>query len=200
MKVKVYIEGGGNSKALKAKCREGFRSFFEKASLSGRMPRTIACGGRGAAFNMFQIAWRSRKADDFIVLLVDSEDPIAPGAGRWQHLTGRDGWAKPHDATDEHAHLMVHCMESWFLTDTDCLASYFGDGFNANALPGHREIEEVAKKDVLDALKNATRRSRKGEYGKGRHSFDVLERIDPDKVLAASPHATCLLETLREKA
>ena len=200
MKVKVYVEGGGDSKDLRARCRRGFSSFFEKAGLAGRMPRIIACGGRGSAFDRFRTALGARRDDEFIVLLVDSEGPVAEGSGTWEHLAGRDGWDTPADAADEHAHLMVQCMEAWFLPDRDCLAAFFGHGFNRNLLPAMREIEEVAKNDVLVGLRNATRQSRKGEYGKGSHSFDILERIDPAKVLAVSPHAECLIGTLREKA
>ena len=90
MKVKVHVEGGGDGKALRTKCRRGFRSFFEKANLAGRMPRVIACGGRAGAFDRFRTALRARKAHEFIVLLVDSEAPVAPGSGPWQHLERRD--------------------------------------------------------------------------------------------------------------
>ena len=200
VKVKVIVEGGGDGKALKVKCRQGFRSFFEKASLAGRMPRITAGGSRATAFDMFRTAWVSRKAEDFIVLLVDSEDPVAVGSGPWQHLAWRDGWDRPGEVTDEHAHLMVQCMEVWFLADKESLAAYFGHDFNRNALPGAQEIEEVAKADVLEGLKNATRGCKKGQYGKGRHSFDILEQTDPTKVFNASPHARRLLETLRDKA
>ena len=51
MKVKVYVEGGGDGKDLRTKCRRGFSSFFEKADLVGRMPQVIACGGRAKAFD-----------------------------------------------------------------------------------------------------------------------------------------------------
>ena len=200
MKVKVYVEGGGDGKALRTKCRKGFRSFFEKANLAGRMPRVIACGGRARAFDRFCTALRARKAHEFIVLLVDSEVPVAPGSGPWQHLERRDRWEKPHDAADEHAHLMVQCMEAWFLADQEGLAAFFGQGFDRNALPGHQGIEEVAKADVFNALKNATRDCRKGRYGKGRYSFDILEQIDVEKVLDASPHARLMVATLQEKA
>ncbi|WP_156013419.1 hypothetical protein [Thioalkalivibrio sp. HK1] len=46
MKIKIYVEGGGDIKVLKTKCRKGFRNFFRKAGLDGRMPRVVACGGR----------------------------------------------------------------------------------------------------------------------------------------------------------
>ena len=112
VKVKVYVEGGGDGKDLRTKCRRGFSSFFEKADLVGRMPQVIACGGRAKAIDKFCIALRARKDQEFILLLVDSEDPVAPGAGPWQHLERRDRWEKPDDAADEHAHLMVQCMEA----------------------------------------------------------------------------------------
>ena len=200
MKVKVYVEGGGDGKDLRTKCRRGFSTFFEKANLARRMPKIIACGGRESAFEKFQTALRSGNADEFIVLLVDSEAPVANGSGPWYHLARRDEWERPDDATDENAHLMVQCMEAWFLADKEGLAAYFGQGFNRNALPGRREIEEVGKVDVVNGLKNATRDCKKGEYGKGRDSFVILEQTDPAKVLAASPHASRLIDTLREKA
>ena len=200
MKVRVYVEGGGDGRELRARCREGFTSFFERATLAGRMPRIIASGSRTNAFNKFCVALGSSNEVEFIVLLVDSEDPVVDGSGPWHHLARRDGWDKPDNAKDENVHLMVQCMETWFLADRDGLAAYFGRGFNRNALPGRREIEDVAKADVLDGLKNATRRCKKGEYGKGRHSFDILKQTDSSKLLVASPHAKRLIDTLREKA
>ena len=50
MNLKVYVEGGGDGRELHSKCRQGFRSFFCKAGLAGRMPRVIACGGRQKAY------------------------------------------------------------------------------------------------------------------------------------------------------
>lgn len=201
MTVKVYVEGGGDGRELRARCRRGFRSFFEKTDLAGRMPRVIACGGRQSAYGKFREAHASRNAREFIVLLVDSERPVAEGSGPWLHLKNRDGWRQPDKATDENAHLMIQCMEAWFLADKECLEAYFGSGFNRKALPRNQNIEEVAKSDVLGGLKNATRRCQpKGEYGKGRHSFQLLSEVDPAKVMAASPHARRLVATLREKA
>ena len=88
-------------------------------------------------------------------------------------------------------------MEAWFLADKDNLATFFGRGFNANALPRNPDIEEIPKNDLLTGLKNATRRCRpKGEYSKGRHSFEVLSKTDPVRVLDASPYAKRLVDTL----
>ena len=200
VKVKVYVGGGGDSKDLGTRCRMGFSSFFEKATLAGRMPQVIAGGSRRRTFEKFCVALRARKAEEFVVLLVDSEDPVAAGVGPWQYLAARDGWPRLQDATDEHAHLMVQCMEAWFFADPDALADYFGRDFNPNVLPRRREFEEIAKADLFDGLKNATRRCQKGAYGKGRHSFDILARITPARILDVSPHAERLVHVLREKA
>ena len=201
MRIKVYVEGGGEKKLLRSKCRQGFSNFFQKAGMEGRMPSVVASGSRRDAFDDFCAALRSPGKYDFIVLLVDSEDPIAAGSSPWQHLKARDSWNQPLDATDDQVHLMVQCMEAWFLADKDCLIAYYGNGFNQNALPASQDIENIAKNDVLNGLKNATRSGvSKDEYGKGQHSFDILAQIDPDKVVAASPHAKRLVDTLEGKS
>ena len=198
MRIKVFVEGGGDRDLLRSKCREGFRKFFSEAGLKGRMPRIVASGSRRDAFDDFRAAVRRAKIDDFIVLLVDSEGPVTTGP--WQHLTKRDNWDPPSGTTDDQVHLMVQCMEAWFLADKDCLVAYYGDDFNQNALPPRQDIENIAKNDVLNGLKKATSSVSKGEYGKGQHSFDILAQIDPTKVIAASPHAKRLVDTLKTKA
>ena len=81
MNVKAYVEGGGDTNALKTKCRQGFSEFFRKAGLAGRMPRIVASGSRRNAYEDFCTALKKAAADQFIVLLVDSEDAVATGAG-----------------------------------------------------------------------------------------------------------------------
>ncbi len=199
MNIKVFVEGGGETNLLRSKCREGFRKFFSKAGLEGQMPRVVASGSRRDAFNDFRAAVRGAKKDDFIVLLVDSEDSVATGS--WQHLKARDNWDQPSGTTDDQVHLMVQCMEAWFLADKDCLVAYYGNGFNQRTLPARQDIENIAKNDVLNGLKNATRSGvSKGEYEKGQHAFDILAQIAPDRVIAASPHAKRLVDTLKAKA
>ena len=156
------------------------------------MPSIHPCGGRMKAFKDFRTALKKAGAEDFIVLLVDSEDSLGVEEGSWAHLKRRDNWDKPVAATDENAHLMVQCMESWFLAD---------NGFHRKALPARPEVEDISKKDVLDSLKAASRHcGKKGKYDKGQHSFEILASLDPAKVTAFSPHAKRLIETLIRKA
>lgn len=117
MSIKLYVEGGGDSKALRTACRKGFRKFIEKAGLRGRMPRIVACGGRRNAFESFAIAQGAQ--GDYPFLLVDAEAPVA-AAGPWQHLFSRDGWICPRGATDQQCHLMVQVMESWLGFQIGC--------------------------------------------------------------------------------
>ena len=198
MSVHIYVEGGGDQSKTLTECRRGFRLFFEKIVPSGSRPRVIACGTRQAAFDDFRAAIRHAGADNSL-LLVDSERPVNPRHGNWQHLKSVDGWTKPRSATDDQAHLMVQCMESWFLADVELLADYYKEGFKRNAAPANPEIEQVPKRDVARGLQNAARRTQKGQYHKTRHGFEILSRLDPTRVRDRSPHAGRLCRVLIEK-
>lgn len=192
----IFVEGGGDSKDTKIRCREGFRDFLRKSGLEGRMPRIVACGGRKNAYDDFCTALARTSASDIVLLLVDSEGPVG-ASSPWMHLNERDGWARPDSATDDNVHLMVQCMESWFLADKDCLREHFGARFNSNALPRNPAVEAVPKQDALNGLKEATRPCGvRRRYHKGRDSFAVLATLDPKLVAKASPHAKRLLDFL----
>ena len=194
MNITLYVEGGRDGKALQVRCRQGFRKFVEKAGLEGRMPRIKACGGRERAYKDFKTALEA--GDGIAMLLVDAERPVG-GASPWIHLRNRDGWDRPNGAGDEHCHLMVQVMESWFLADRPALVWFYGQGFQENALPGTSSIEHISKADVLNGLARATRNSSKGSYDKGSHSFEILGRIDPSVVESVAPFAKHLLDVLR---
>jgi len=199
--ITLYVEGGGDSNALRTECRKAFSKFFEEAGLSGRMPKVVACGSRREAFDDSRTGLRAAGKGDYPVLLVDSEGPVRGGA--WEHLKNRPGdeWDRPDGAMDDQAHLMVQLMETWFLADRDVLAEHFGQAFNANALPANPELEEIPKDDVLDGLKQATHPcGRNRRYAKGKCSFRLLARMDPVQVVQACPHARQLTETLNLRA
>ena len=144
----------------------------------------VCCGPRGEAFRRFRNAVRNGD-DTVVVLLVDSEDPVAtePVA----HLEARDGW----DMTGIDAnsvHLMVQTMEAWIAADANALNRYYGQRFNAGALPRRPNLEEVSKADVERSLEQATAGTQKGRYHKIRHASDLLQRIDPETVKARCRH------------
>ena len=197
MKIKIYVESGGerkDSKLLKIQCRKAFSKFFEKAGFIGRMPSIIACGSRDQAFRDFKLALSSSN-DSWPVLLVDSESAVKSDSA-WDHLKIRDKWARPKAAADEQVHLMVQCMESWFMADKQSLENYFGKGFNSSALPRNPNIEEIPKQDLFRSLKSATANCQKGGYHKGKHAFVILEGLNPHMIRQASLFAERLIQVL----
>ncbi len=94
---------------------------------------------------------------------------------------------------------MVQCTEAWFLADQETLGSFYGHEFLADFLPGQPNVELIAKRDVIQALEHASRPTQKGQYQKTKHSFVLLERIDPIKVRDASVHAARLFRIVAER-
>lgn len=193
---KLYIEGGGDSRDLGARFREGWSEFFKSAELGSQMPRVVRGGGRDKTFDLFATAVADPRPDIVPLLLVDSEASVKAGRSVWQHLQERAHWNQPGGTGDGQAFLMVQIMETWFLADRDALRRYFGAQFAENALRQWPQLEDVPKKTVLDALQRATAKCSK-PYAKGRVSFDLLAQVDPTRVEAACPHAKELLDRLR---
>lgn len=160
------------------------------------MPKVVACGGRDEAYKDFRSSHDSGTA--IALLLVDAEDPVTAKSA-WQHLSLRDtSWERPPDSIDDQFHLMVQVMESWFLADRVALADYYGAGFRSTAIPQWQNIERVPKSNVYDKLHKATRGTGKGRYNKGRHSFEILRRLNPEKVVDASPYAKRFIDSLKK--
>jgi Domain of unknown function (DUF4276) len=193
--VKLFVEGGGDSKALRTECREAFHTWLRSVGLTS-FPKIVASGSRNDAFKDFVTAIKN---DEEAMLLVDSEDSVEAkhqqGAPEnwlpWEHLTARDGWNKPAGSTDLDCHLMVECMENWFLGDSAKLASFFGQDFKANKLPAVvASIETITKTAVMGGLKQASVACKpKGAYGKGPHSFKILKTLDAKLVVSSAPWA-----------
>lgn len=197
--IRVYAEGGGDGKDTKALVRQGFHCFLNDLVLRARTLRIkwqiIACGPRAAAYSSFMTALRTHPGA-FNVLLVDSEGPVSNSPKR--HLEARDGW-NLLTVDDEHCHLMVHMMEAWFLTDVETLKNFYGQGFNANSLPGNPAVEQIAKADLESALKAATKHTTKGEYHKIKHGPKLLKDLSVLKVRAAAPHCDRIFSVLEGK-
>jgi len=215
--VKLFVEGGGDRKSLRTECRSGYNSFLQKAGLSGYMPRIVASGSRNAAYSDYCTAIKN---GEDAVLLVDSEsEVILPKDDHsieveysktwkpWYHLVNRlgqtgevaDSWEKPSGSSDEDCHMMVQSMESWFLADVATLKSYYGQRFRENSLPNRPDIESIPKDTVLSSLIAASRDTLKGSYDKGDHSFEILAKVNPDKVISQSPWARRFVTLLSEK-
>jgi len=201
--VKLYVEGGGGLEEI---CRKGFTTFVSRAGIAKR-PRVVACGSVADAYDRFCTAISQGEQ---ALLLVDSEEAIqthyqkgAPNTWKpWAHLHARkeNRLKKPSRGTDTDCHLMVHAMENWFLADRETLKRFFSKGFREKALPAEsRPVEDVEKSEAFDSLEKATRDCDNKKYGKGKCSFKLLEKIDPAKVMLASPWAKRFVDELRRK-
>ena len=199
MSVMLCVEGGGDSRVLKIKCRQGFAELMANTGFSGRMPKVAACGSRDKAFERFQTELEIGKR--LPMLLVDSEDLVkdanAPNnaLGAWNHLQEHDGWQRPKTANDDQAQLMVTTMETWLVADPKAVSKHF-PGMNDNKLPPGIDLEGRSKKDILATLKAATSNSQKGEYKKGRDSFDLLANLNPEELKSKLPHFRRFVQAL----
>ena len=179
MSARIYLEGGGDSKAGKIACQKGFRNLLEKCGLKDRMPRLVACGSRNSAYDDFRAAQQNGATVDYIALLVDSEAPVADINATWEHLRQRDRWQRPAGADNEQVLLMTTCMETWIVADRAALAAHYGQRLQDSALPATDNLESRRRGDVQSGLERATRNCSE-PYAKGPHSFTVLGRLNPD--------------------
>lgn len=195
MKTTIYIEGGGTTKQLQSELRHGFQALFTSAGFAGKLPKVVASGSRNEAYADFATAFKNIKSGETVLLLVDSEE-IVTASTKWEHVTTRDSWTKL--GTEENIFFMVVCMESWFLSDIDGLGSFFGQNFNASKLPQNTNRDEIEKKQFYDELKKATKKTSKGEYGKGQHSFKILTHLDGRKIEQHGKYSKDFFEYLQK--
>ena len=188
--VAIYMEGGGDRADGKNALRQGMDKLLEPVKAVARSNawhwKLVPCGGRDAAFRAFRNAI-SAHSDAIVALLVDSEGPVSADTAPRAHLAQRDGWQLAA-AQEDAVHLMVQVMETWIVADGNALRAYYGQGFNVNAMPRQRSLEDVPKGDVEEALRRATASTRKGTYHKIRHASEILARVDPDVVGQRCPH------------
>jgi len=194
--IKIYIEGGGDGKDLDSRFREAWSKFFKAAGLEGRMPSPVRGKGRVHTFDLFCTAIQHLRPNEMALLLLDSEDAVAANQTIWQHLKIRDNMDKPRQATDNHAHLMVQVMETWLLADPDTLRAYFGSDFKPNKIPAWPDLEAMSKQHIFDTLASATAACSDKRYAKGKISFEILGKIDPEKVKQKCSSAKRFLDFL----
>ena len=165
MSVKIYVEGGGVGELSLKRCQDGFRRFFERLLPGKEHVRVRPCGGRADAWRDFKIANDLAKPGEYVILLVDSEGPVGANISAWDYLWGRkeDKWEKPKEAEDDQAHLMVQCMEAWFMADREAAVKHLGKNVKVSDLPApvNNDIECLSKDRIIDALNKAARKARK---------------------------------------
>lgn len=173
----IFLEGGSGPRDRK--CAEGFHKLLKSCGFARRMPRLIPCGGRGIAFDDFKTALANKRDDDFVALWIDSEDPVKDIEATWEHLKARDGWDRPEGATNEQVLLMTTCMETLIVADRETLAEHYGAKLQKSALPALKDLEGRSRHAIQEALAHATRKC-SNAYTKGKRSFEILGKLDPE--------------------
>jgi Domain of unknown function (DUF4276) len=200
-RIKLYVEGGGDSAEQKAQLRFGFDGLFGPIKVLARsqgVSFSIVCAGdRNMTHRAFA---NSREQDTLPVLLVDSEEGLptgyqSTGKERIAILKKRDGWDFI-ESDGENVHFMVRCMETWIVADPNALARFYGQGFEKNQLPSRTDLEMESKRDVHDKLRTATRKSQKGEYQKLRHASKILPLLESKSVAGRCSHFARILKSL----
>ena len=197
--IAIYMEGGGDGRDGKAALRLAMDSFLTGIKQAAREKslrwKLVCCGSRHEAFRKFRSSFNNGE-HAITILLVDAEGPVIHPARA--HLHRRDGWGLAF-ASDDAVHLMIQTMETWIVADPDALTEYYGPNFQRNALPSALNLEVIAKDDVEDALKAATRLTRKGAYHKIRHAGDLLKRINSREVKQRCPGCARLFRIMHGK-
>ena len=224
MSISVFIEGsktGANSKTMKMECEGAFRTLLQRCGFK-TLPHLVACGGRDHAYEMFVaameqqviqqnkinsgskrgqiLAKKAKGHDEFLFMLIDSEDPIMNIYYTWDHLKNRKGdeWDKPAGASDDQVLFMTTCMESWIITDRDTLKVHYKHDLIENRLIPLDQIENRNRHFVHERLEKATENC-SNSYAKGTRSFEVLERLNPETLREHLPSFDRIYYILKKK-
>ena len=193
------MEGGGSSALGRAAIRQGMGDFLASTRSAAQKKRIewnlVPCGSREDTFARFSEALDQAQESVAHILLVDAEAVVTALDPRI-HLRNQDGWdltGVPEDAI----HLMVQIMETWIVADPKALDGYYGQGFSKAKLPKRANLEEEPKALVLDALREATKRTAKRDYDKIKHANKLLGLIDPERVQARCRYCKRLFDELQ---
>lgn len=200
MKVTIYIEGGAsgpNSRLLQTACRENFHKLFRKCGFT-RPPELRACGSRDSAYSDFKHGLLHATKDRYVILLIDSEDPVTNVELTWDHLKKRDKWVRPNNADDQQVLLMTTCMESWIVADLGALRAHYKSKLQETALPPTYDLETRNRHDIQNSLERATRNC-DSPYRKGMRSYEILGKLNPTELKRYLPSFSRCESILRKK-
>ncbi len=161
--------------------------LIRRAIGSGPIPKIVTSGDRSRAVKAFA---KGKGTEANSLLLIDSEG---------ENLNQLTSWVLSSTNLASGANgifFMVGLMEAWFLADRRSLTAYYGQGLLAARLPGNPDIEAIPPRDVLRGLRDATRRSPKGAYDKGKHAPRLLAELDPSAVYKSCPNFARLIDSL----
>jgi hypothetical protein len=168
-KIILFIEGGSDSS--NGDLRQGFSKLLAK-KVAGNMPRINLGGGKAQTIQKFL---KNKLKADLTLLLLDLDSP--------EQAREADLEANNLSAYHESVFYMIQEMEAWFLSQPEILDGFFGPDDNgkkvSDKLPKQKAIEIIDPKNVL---KNATKKSKKGEYHEIKHGVELLKLLDLQKL------------------
>ena len=187
MEIRIYFEG---HKGLRPGFEQLFASLREHAREQRSKIEFIAAKDGPSGYRK---AARSHPKS-WIILLKDSEEAMPFDAAVLCQKLGIDR-SKVKDVF-----WMVQCMESWFLADPDAVEKYYHhSAFLKSALGGTENVESIPKLEVEDRLKEATRRTSKGEYNKVTHAPELLRQLRPDLVKRRAENCRKLFDSVTSR-
>jgi hypothetical protein len=200
---RLYIEGGGDSKAMRRRCGRAFGELLEKAGFVDCLPRLVARGSRNEVFDAFKTAHAQATDDQFIAMLIDSEDPAPVPADplkqkTWDHLWGRDSWPRPGGTTDLQVLFMTTCMEAWISADRSTLREHYGHNLIESRLPSAADLESQNRRELMNKLVRATEQCT-NTYEKGNRSFELFAKLSPEALKALLPSFRRTIAILEQK-
>lgn len=77
---------------------------------------------------------------------------------------------------------MTQTMETWIAADPEALHTFYGQGFNSNALPKRQKLDDEDRHALSSALAVATSKTKKGSYHKIHHASALLSKVRPEKL------------------
>jgi hypothetical protein len=138
------------------------------------------------------------RSSDFIAMLIDSEDPAKDVEKTWAHVRGRDKWVKPKGTRDDQVLLMTTCMETWIVADRGALTEHYGKKLQESALPALVNLEDLPRQTVQGKLARATRDC-SNAYAKGKRSFDLLAKLNPEVLQDQLPSFARMRRVLQDR-
>lgn len=199
----IYLEGGArgpDSKNLTIRCQQAFHQLLDGMGFKKRKPRLKACGGRSTVFEDFCTAHRTNRGG-YVAMWIDSEEPMQDIEAAWKHLakvTTVATWQRPKGAEDDQVLFMTTCMESWIIADASTLRTHYGKELNENSLPTPNDLEKRTRHDIQSRLEKATKNCKNG-YAKGKRSFEILEKLQPNTLSKHLPSFARVERILQEK-
>jgi hypothetical protein len=197
--IKIYVEGGGDKKALQSVGREAMKLFLSNL-IPERAFKVIMCGGRQQTYDDFCVALKMKNPDE-ILLLVDAEAPVQEHGRSWLHLKNRkgDGWDQPENVSDDHAYMMVQTMEAWLICDPAAWKKWKST-IDTRSLPNHKNIEIIDKPKLNETCETMFK-SIGASYkdNKRINGFGILKYVQPELVAQKSKEAQRFFNYLKNR-